>query len=85
MDLRHLRAVLAVAEQGTFTGAATVLYMAQSTLSRQVSALEHHLGTELFIRGPRAVSLTDHGRLFLPYAQHLLDHVGEAERAIKAS
>jgi DNA-binding transcriptional LysR family regulator len=59
--------------------------MAQSTLSRQVSALEHHLGADLFVRGPRTVSLTASGRAFMPHAQKVLDHVCRAERAVKVT
>ena len=83
MDTRHLRAALAVAEHGSFTKAAKALFMAQSTLSRQVAALERGLGAHLFVRGPRNVSLTDGGKAFLPHAENVIEQVQKAEQAVK--
>lgn len=83
MDTKHLRAAIAVARHCSFTNAARELYMAQSTLSRQVNALERHLGTELFVRGVRSVTLTNDGRAFLPEAERVLGAVARAERAVK--
>jgi molybdenum-dependent DNA-binding transcriptional regulator ModE len=81
VDTRHVRAVVAIAEHGSFTRAARNLFMAQSTLSRQVGALERHLGIELFNRGPRTVTLTAEGSAFLSHARKILDAVGDAEKA----
>jgi DNA-binding transcriptional LysR family regulator len=81
VDTRYLRAALAVAEHGSFTRAARALFMAQSTLSRQVIALERYLGSELFVRGPRTVELTPRGQAFLPHARQVLEQVRLAEDA----
>ena len=83
MDIRYLRAALAVQEHGSFTTAAERLFMAQSTLSRQVSALERHLGARLFHRGSRQAVPTPHGRRFLDEAQKVLRAVEEADQAVR--
>lgn len=82
MDTKHLRAALAVARHCSFTRAAQELYMAQSTLSRQVGALERDLGTTLFVRGLRRVTLTEQGAAFLPEAERVLKAVSRAQDAV---
>jgi LysR family nitrogen assimilation transcriptional regulator len=69
MDLKNVRAFCAVAEGGGFGRAAAALGLAQSVLSRQVSALEGELGGRLFHRTGRGVQLTELGRALLPRAK----------------
>jgi DNA-binding transcriptional LysR family regulator len=71
MDLKGLRAFCSVAESGSFSRAAAALGMAQSVLSRQVSALEGELGGRLFHRTGRGVQPTELGQALLPRAQAL--------------
>ncbi|AEV39621.1 transcriptional regulator, LysR family (plasmid) [Pseudovibrio sp. FO-BEG1] len=52
----------AIAENGSLKGAATALGLKPSTVSHQLKTLEQHLGTALFIRTTRSVTLTDAGR-----------------------
>ena len=85
MDIRYLRAALAVRDHGSFTTAAEQLFMAQSTLSRQVSALERHLGAQIFRRGARRAEPTPLGRLFLDEAQNILRAVEAAEQAVRTA
>jgi DNA-binding transcriptional LysR family regulator len=72
MDLKGVRAFCAVAEGGGFSRAAASLGVAQSVLSRQVSALEGELGGRLFHRTGRGVQPTELGRALLPRATALL-------------
>ena len=78
MELRHLRYFLAVAEAGSITRAATVVRVAQPSLSRQLRQLEADVGEPLFDRGGRRARLTPAGEVFLPLARDL---VGRADRA----
>jgi DNA-binding transcriptional LysR family regulator len=83
VDTRHLKAVVAVARLGSFTGAALGLFMAQSTVSRQVAAVERQLGADLFVRGLRTVELTAVGEAFLPEAERVLEAVARAEEVVR--
>jgi DNA-binding transcriptional LysR family regulator len=74
-ELRHLRAFLAVAEEGRFTAGAARLFLSQQQLSRQVAQMERELGVRLFARTTRSVELTPAGR-------RMLDH---ARRAVSAA
>ena len=69
LELRHLHALLAVADEGTFSRAATRLGYTQSAVSQQIAGLERMLGTPLFDRpgGPRPVELTEAGRAMVDH------------------
>ena len=67
-DWNQVRAFLATAEEGSFSGAARALKSTQPTIGRQVSELEARLGVTLFERSVRGPTLTDVG-------VELLDHV----------
>lgn len=71
MDLKEVRAFCSVAESGSFSRAAASLGVAQSVLSRQVSALEGELGGRLFHRTGRGVQPTELGQALLPRARAL--------------
>lgn len=79
MDTEQIRIAAAVARHGSFTGAARELFMAQSTVSRQIAALEKDLGVLLFTRRPRRAETTSQGRAFLAAAEEVLAAV---ERAV---
>ncbi len=79
MDLRHLRAFVAVAELLSFRRAAERLHLSRPPLTRQIQALERELGVSLLARdGRRAVRLTDAGHAFLARARQTLQSVTEA-------
>jgi DNA-binding transcriptional LysR family regulator len=72
VDLRLVRYFLVMAEELHFTAAARRLYVSQPALSNQIRRLETQLGTPLFERSPRGVTLTAAGDAFLPHAQGAL-------------
>ncbi|WP_405513452.1 LysR family transcriptional regulator [Streptomyces canus] len=83
-ELRHLAAMAAIAEEGSFGRAAARLGYTQSTVSQQIAALERAVGGPVFDRpgGPKPVRLTplgsvvlDHGRALLAKAAALADAV----------
>ncbi|MEG3630156.1 LysR family transcriptional regulator [Streptomyces poriticola] len=84
MELRHLRHFVAVAEDRHFTRAAERLLVSQSGLSASVRALERELGTPLFVRTTRRVTLTEAGRALLGEARRILAQVRSAHEAVAA-
>ncbi len=81
LSTRHLLALRAVAEEGTFGKAATRLGFTQSAVSQQVAALEQMVGQPLFDRpsGPRRPELTAAGEMMLQHANTLIEAVELAE------
>ncbi|MCX5192585.1 transcriptional regulator CynR [Streptomyces sp. NBC_00249] len=82
MELRHLRYLLAVAEQHSFTRAAEELHISQPTLSQQIKQLERMVGVPLLDRGGRSVRLTDAGEAYAHHARRALRDLEAAERAV---
>ena len=80
MELRVLRYFLTVAQEGNITKAADILHVTQPTLSRQLMDLEAELGTTLFIRGKRAITLTDDGHLLRQRAQEIVELAEKTQR-----
>jgi DNA-binding transcriptional LysR family regulator len=75
MDLRHLRYIIAVAEERNITRAAERLGLQPPPLSRQIKAIEREVDAQLFQRKPRGVELTAAGRAFLDNARAVLAQV----------
>ncbi|HEX2361809.1 MAG TPA: LysR family transcriptional regulator [Jiangellaceae bacterium] len=86
LELRHLVALVAVAEAGTFSRAADELGYTQSAVSQQVGSLERIVGTSLFERpgGPRPVRLTTAGQMLLSHARAVLARVSSAAADLRA-
>ena len=70
--LRHLRLVLAIAENGTMAGAARELFITQPVVTRGLREAEELLDVELFVRGPRGVAPTSAGELLIEHARVVL-------------
>lgn len=77
-ELRHLRYVLAAADQRSFRGAARVLSVEPSTVSRRIRDLEDNVGTALFIRGHGGVTLTTAGERFVRRVRRALNQLAHA-------
>jgi DNA-binding transcriptional LysR family regulator len=80
VEVRHLAALRAVAEEGTFGAAALKLGYAQSAISQQIAALERNVGHRLFDRpgGSRQVTLTRAGELLLGHAESIMTRLSAA-------
>lgn len=79
MEIRVLRYFLAVAREGSVTGAANFLHLTQPTLSRQIKELEDQLGTKLLVRKSHNVVLTADGMRFRQRAEEILAMVERTE------
>ena len=84
MEIRVLRYFLAVAREGTITGAAHFLHVTQPTLSRQLMDLEEELGQKLFIRSNSTITLTPEGMLFRKRAEEIMEMVYKTESEFSA-
>jgi monoterpene epsilon-lactone hydrolase len=84
VEIRHLRAFVAVAEDLNFSRAAARLYLSQPALSRQIRALERLLGCELLRRTTHRVELTVAGSALLDRARRLLGDLDEAIAATQS-
>ncbi|WP_420473909.1 LysR substrate-binding domain-containing protein [Noviherbaspirillum sp. ST9] len=81
--LDALRGFVAVARRMSITLAAQDLCLTQSAVSRQVQALEEHLGTPLFVRKHRAIALTDAGKRLFDLASPWLGRLAEYADSLK--
>jgi DNA-binding transcriptional LysR family regulator len=78
LDLRQLVAVIAIAEHGSFSAAATHLHVSQPALSRTIRLAEEQLGAAIFVRGARRVSLTPPGAELLPVARRIVEEMADS-------
>ena len=78
--IRQLQYFVAVAEQGTVSGAAQNLSISQSSVTEAIKELESDLGVELFERHPRGLNITHKGHQFLRHATKILADVSDARR-----
>ena len=72
MEIRQLRAFVAIAESGTFTAGALRVHVTQAAISMQIRQLENEIGAKVFVRAPRHVILTEAGEQLLRRARHIL-------------
>jgi len=83
VTLNQLSSFLAVAREGSVSGAATKLYVTQPSISAAVSALSRELGVELTERVGRGIGLTPAGEAFRPYAADVLGLVEQGRTAAR--
>src|SRR5215510_12785496 len=72
MEIRQLRAFVAIAESGTFTAGALRVHVTQAAISMQIRQLEQEVGARVFVRAPRHVILTEAGEHLLQRARQIL-------------
>ena len=83
LNLKQLEVFVTVIEQGSFTAAAEHLYLAQSTVSGHISALEKEMDLTLLLRtGKRKVKLTEEGRKVYAHARTILQNCADLNREL---
>ncbi len=83
MTLRHMKIFVTVFQQGSITGAARKLHLAQPSVSLAVKELENYYGLRLFERIGRHISPTEGGKEFYGYAIHIVSLFQEMEQKMK--
>lgn len=83
VELRYLRALVAVVDSQTFTDAAIALGTSQAAVSRSVAALERALGLRVLQRTTRNVAPTPAGERIIEHARRILDEVALLERTAR--
>jgi DNA-binding transcriptional LysR family regulator len=81
--LQAMHTFVRVVEAGSFSLVARELASTQSAVSKQVSALERHLGARLLARTTRSLSLTEEGERYFEQARRLVAEVAEAEAGVR--
>lgn len=82
IDVRRLQALYEVAEQGTFSAAASAMGMTQSAVSQHISALEREVGLPVVRRGSRPIELTEAGAALTRHARGILARLEAAEQEV---
>ena len=80
LDAMHI--FVRIAELGSFTAVAEQMGLARSVVTRQIAALESHLGVKLMVRNTRRLSLTSAGSAYLEKCKVVLDLIEAAEASV---
>ena len=83
MEINNLKTFLAVSEDGSFSKAADRMGVTQPAISKRVAQLEEQLGTKLFDRIGRSVSLTEAGNALISRSKLIVRHIEDTQRAIQ--
>ena len=81
--LRQIKYFITVVDSGSFTEAAEELYISQSAVSQQISALESELGVKLLRREKRKFELTEAGKYLYRHGQEVLDHAEKLKDEVR--
>jgi DNA-binding transcriptional LysR family regulator len=84
LDFKRMRVLREVAQQGSFSAAATALSYTQPAVSQQIAALEREAGTRLVERSARGVRLTEAGTALVGHAEAILARLAAAEAELEA-
>lgn len=83
MEIRHLRLIKAIVEEGSITKAIDILHLTQSAISHQLKEAEYQLGTKIFLRQNKKLILTKAGEKLYATANEILDKLSDTEKEIK--
>ncbi len=83
LEIRHLRSLMAIEEEGNLAQAADRLHLTASALSHQIKALENYFETPLFLRNSRPLRLTPAGRKLVDLARRILPAVAATESELR--
>lgn len=84
LDIKHLKTIAALHQQGSLVKAADSLNTTQSALSHQIKLIEQHFETQLFVRKTHPLQFTKAGQLILERAQEILPQMQQLERQLIA-
>ncbi|MDO5564178.1 MAG: selenium metabolism-associated LysR family transcriptional regulator [Eubacteriales bacterium] len=74
MNINQIESFIRIAQYGSFSAAAKILYISQPTISQQIKALEAEVGAELLIRSGKNIVLSDAGKCYFDYAKKVIDN-----------
>lgn len=83
LEIRHLRSLLAIEEEGNLARAAERLHLTQSALSHQIKAIENYYEVAIFLRNSKPLRLTPAGQRLLSLAQQVLPRIETVEKDIR--
>ncbi|RJG07626.1 LysR family transcriptional regulator [Noviherbaspirillum cavernae] len=84
MDFNQLRAFVTVAREGNLTRAAERLHLTQPAVSLQIKSLQNELNLQLFSRTAGGMALSDDGAKLLPFAERVMESLGEFRQGAQA-
>lgn len=79
MEIKYLKEFIVLAKELNYTNAAEVLYISQPVLSKHIKSLEAELGSQLFIRSAKKVSLTEFGKAYCSCAERIVKEYEHSE------
>lgn len=83
IDLAALKAFVTIVDTGSFSAAAEQLHLTQPAISKRIKVLEMQLNSELFIRIPKQLLLSEAGKTLLPRARAIITDVNRAQQALQ--